>query len=446
MFSSMKLLAALVGVLCLASSSVVGAVVLRRGRQPSEDAGMPVVSTPVAEMPCEMFGGLLTASVSPTCCFSVNVVAQRGLEAFGLAKPCRDAWDCGNGTAKTVPTAAFERKAVRQMCSEEQCMENTVTAMQANWMTARGASKLGAICEKTAGGAASVPYPSGPALKALLHGNPCDTQECKDKCKVDSCSNKAAKDVFCAYDGNAATNVNNKCYETCCVPSSGGRMGGMACFPGQAQVHTANGLLDMSELRVGDEVLVETTDGRLEHAPVLSFLHTIPAYKAGSYVTLTHEHGILRASENHVIFLCGAKARTERRAGEIRIGDYLCAASAGSAHVLSSMVLKVEVREGASGMFAPLTSSGTVVVDGAVASNYATPDSLPIKHSVMHATLFPLRLYYSYGLDTKLAPLWSTLCALLGWNTACSSEQFELHPYVSFFHEAAHLEKLATLF
>jgi len=410
---------------------------------PPSDVSVAPPQNKSVVVPCQMFGGLLSTSVSPQCCFSVNVVSQRGLAAFGLAKPCEATWDCKEGTA--TPTAVFERSAVQKMCAEENCVEQTMIAMQANWMTAKAAVKLGGICQKNRGGAASRPYPSGPALRAMLHGTPCDTAECELQCTEDKCSNQAATDSFCAFDGTTATNINNKCYESCCTSGSSSGKGGMACFPGQAQVQTRDGLLDMSDLSIGHDILVESSEGLFDYAPVLSFLHTVPAHKAGNYVVLTHEYGTLRASENHVIFLCDGEARTERRAGEISAGEHLCAVSIGITQAVASRVMKVEDRAGARGMFAPLTASGTIVVDGAVASNYATPNNLPIKHSVMHATLFPLRVYYAFRLDTKLAPIWSALCGLFGWNTACSQETFELHPYVSFFHKTAHLEKLATL-
>jgi len=407
---------------------------------PSEVSSAPPQNKSVV-VPCQMFGGLLSTSVSPQCCFSVNVVSQRGLAAFGLAKPCEATWDCKEGTA--TPTAMFERSAVQKMCAEENCVEQTMVAMQSNWMTAKAAAKLGGICKKNRGGAASRPYPSGPALNAMLHETPGDTSEFDLQCNETKCSNEATINSFCGFDGST-TDVKHECYGYCCT-SRRSTDGALACFPGQAQVQTRDGLLDMSDLSIGHEILVESSEGLFEYAPVLSFLHTIPAHKAGKYVVLTHEYGTLRASENHVIFLCDGEARTERRAGEISAGEHLCAASSGITQTLASRVIKVEERAGARGMFAPLTASGTIVVDGAVASNYATPNNLPIKHSVMHATLFPLRVYYALGLDTKLAPIWSALCGLSGWNTACSQETFELHPYVSLFHETAHLEKLATL-
>ena len=46
-------------------------------------------------------------------------------------------------------------------------------------------------------------------------------------------------------------------------------------------------------------------------------------------------------------------------------------------------------------MFAPLTSSGTIVVDGVLASNYAgSSATLSSPHGAAHGIAFPLRVYH----------------------------------------------------
>jgi len=425
--------------------------IVGRMDMPAPVAAVPQVANVVpstqvsSEVKCSMFAGLVEASVSPQCCFSVNVVAHRGLQAYGMDAPCKSTWDCVDG----MPTPDFERRAVQAVCSEPACVVSTKRAMQANWMTSRGASKLGGMCAPNVtigAGSSSRPYPSGDALKALLKSSPCDS-DCQIDCRLDKCTDAADEKAFCAK----AENKEDKCYDTCCVIATAAEeKSEMACFPGQAQVHTKEGLIDMSELLTGDEVLVETAEGVLAFEPVLTFIHTVPAHKTDGYVALKYEGGVFRASENHLVYLCGANGkeeeRFERRAGDVRVGDRLCGLKRETGF-LASEVFAVEQRRGARGMFAPLTFSGKVVVDGALASNYALPAASGlIKHSVMHATLLPMRAYYSYGLDKHLAPVWAFACSFLGFETPCSSPKVrELHPFVSLLHQTLHLEKLATL-
>merc|ERR1719356_1658939 len=62
-------------------------------------------------------------------------------------------------------------------------------------------------------------------------------------------------------------------------------------------------------------------------------------------------------------------------------------------------------------MFAPFTDSGTIVVDGVLASVYASPGpKVPVSHWLAHAAAWPLRLYHRSGLPAALAPLWASLC------------------------------------
>ena len=73
-------------------------------------------------------------------------------------------------------------------------------------------------------------------------------------------------------------------------------------------------------------------------------------------------------------------------------------------------------------MFAPLTASGTVAVEGVQASNYATVGKLNIPHSAMHA---------SFVLSRMFAPLQAQ-------KTASES----VNPMAFVFHNVLKLDKL----
>merc|ERR1712032_1220046 len=70
------------------------------------------------------------------------------------------------------------------------------------------------------------------------------------------------------------------------------------------------------------------------------------------------------------------------------------------AQVQASNILSVKERENDRGLYAPLTYGGRLLVNGVVASNYASPDAeLHLPHSLAHAFIFPVRLYEQFFLS-----------------------------------------------
>lgn len=168
----------------------------------------------------------------------------------------------------------------------------------------------------------------------------------------------------------------------------------------------------MEKLRVGDIVLVDK-EGQLAYQPVLTFMHAVPG--ASGFVTVTHSlaNESLRASASHLVFTV-ADASGSRRiavpAASLQAGDWILA-DTSDGRIRPSKVLTVGRGQGAKGMFAPLTSSGSIIVDGVSASNYAVPSSMKwLSHSLAHAALFPVRAYHQLRLAALLQPLWSRLC------------------------------------
>lgn len=211
-------------------------------------------------------------------------------------------------------------------------------------------------------------------------------------------------------------------------------MAGSSCFPGQAEVLLkGRGRAPISSIKVGDEVLVEEgRGGELQYEAVIGFLHFFGVGRSTSFLNIEHAGGNLRVSANHVVFVgAAAGGRAEKIASEVREGDELLLAGAGGGE-RRSRVASVRSVSGDQGMVAPLTPKGTIVVDGALASNYATVGRLRIPHGAMHATLFLARACAQLGLDALFAP----------GPTAASSEL--MHPIVSFLHRSMHIEKLIS--
>eukprot|EP00747_Dinoflagellata_sp_TGD_P206740 gnl/TRDRNA2_/TRDRNA2_80413_c0_seq1.p1 gnl/TRDRNA2_/TRDRNA2_80413_c0~~gnl/TRDRNA2_/TRDRNA2_80413_c0_seq1.p1 ORF type:complete len:514 (-),score=69.93 gnl/TRDRNA2_/TRDRNA2_80413_c0_seq1:149-1690(-) len=420
---------------------------------------------------CRMFGGLVSASVSPTCCFSANIVAQRTLHDFGMAEKCKPAWDCDSDGF--VPKPDFEQNALKQMCSEPSCVAATVNAMDGNWMTKQGSAQFASLCDDLLTG-----QPQGGVLelhrtnlKARLRANDEKGHWKDDECKKCRAKGKKALEEkgyfgkrskmygdlksstdkrFCAKAGGKegqGLNQDHECYEPCCLGPAA------SCFPGQSQVMTRGGQMNLAEVELGEEILVELTPGQLEFAPLLSFLHRLPANPDQAYleISLARPAGArFRASHTHLVFTCDLNqehgVRLDKFVGDLQPGELLCGVDGQD--VVPTEVLHVEHRRGdAYGMLAPITATGTVVIDGVVASNYASPSrNILLKHSLAHKTLLPLRAYYMFAWDQIWGrPFSSLLCTLTGWRQACAENgDLELHPFVSLLTDALHLERFVS--
>merc|ERR1719389_1147276 len=164
-----------------------------------------------------------------------------------------------------------------------------------------------------------------------------------------------------------------------------------SCFPG--------------EVAVDSVALAQYESG-------LGFLHSLPG--SASFVTIEHEAGELRATGNHLIF----NGEGQAMAAELFTGgDELLLSNGERARVLA---LRKDSTE--HGVFAPLTASGALAVDGVQASNYATVGKLNIPHSAMHA---------SFVLSRMFAPLQAQ-------KTASES----VNPMAFLFHNVLKLDKL----
>merc|ERR1712151_738977 len=87
--------------------------------------------------------------------------------------------------------------------------------------------------------------------------------------------------------------------------------------------------------------------------------------------------------------------------------------------VVAREVTSVTQSTGRSGMFAPLTPSGTVVVDDVMASNYASYAHVSFPHCALHAVFFPVRTFHSLG-----------FASLLGFSLGAGATE-SLHPYAA---------------
>lgn len=180
----------------------------------------------------------------------------------------------------------------------------------------------------------------------------------------------------------------------------GGGGGSGFCFSKVVTVQTHKGPVTMQDLQIGDRVLTAT--GTYE--TVYAFGHYHPSQPA-EFLQLHHSLGnsnndnnikALEVTADHLIFLRGKAAPVP--AQNIQVGDILRTGNAEETAVVTQ-ITKVH----RDGIYAPLTTlSGTLVVDGVVASSYITLDATnPNKqqllndHQLIHMALSPYRLLCS---------------------------------------------------
>ncbi|KAK7051425.1 hypothetical protein SK128_010546 [Halocaridina rubra] len=185
--------------------------------------------------------------------------------------------------------------------------------------------------------------------------------------------------------------------------SAASKLGG--CFPGSGKVMTPSGPKEVSAMKEGDQIQVMKADGSLGYSPILMFLHRDPQASRvflqlktakGTLLTLTSSHLIFLLPNHEMLSSSQAPTMLDAMkfggavlAARVEEGDFLLVRQERGGVELEEVVEVTEIR--GFGVFAPLTSEGTVVVDGVVASCYAVIDS----QSIAHWAFLPVRFYYN---------------------------------------------------
>jgi hypothetical protein len=166
------------------------------------------------------------------------------------------------------------------------------------------------------------------------------------------------------------------------------------CFPGEATVQVQDvGQMSMMNLHLGDKVRVKNGAGELSYEPILSFLHLVHGGfdRPSEFLNVIHSHGQFRATAGHLVFTSDG----DMPMSQLQVGDQIVVEGAAG----FSNVIAIHQSDSVSGMYAPLTASGTIVVDDVVVSNYAAPSKgLRLPHTSAHAFFYPLRFFYQLGL------------------------------------------------
>jgi hypothetical protein len=146
-------------------------------------------------------------------------------------------------------------------------------------------------------------------------------------------------------------------------------------------VQTAEGLKQMTDLQVGDKVLSVDKHGAEFFDDIFFFGHADPSAEL-MYQVLHMPVATLRLSSRHFLYKCPSSRipctwedRVHTYAKDVSVGDFVWASGSSSDLLNSSTVATQKVlglsRERAFGAYNPYTLSGSIIVDGAVASAHS---------------------------------------------------------------------------
>ncbi|CAF4324085.1 unnamed protein product [Rotaria sp. Silwood2] len=155
----------------------------------------------------------------------------------------------------------------------------------------------------------------------------------------------------------------------------------VACFPGSSRINLIDGTFKaLSDIQIGDKVLVNKHN---TYEPVISFIH---AKREGLFgflainiqSVMSNLSSTLYVSANHLIFdFDSGKAKF---AGKFHIDDRVQLIE--NNEIVPGQIISIGSTK-QEGYYAPLTPSGTIVINGVVASNYATVNNHNLAHKVM---------------------------------------------------------------
>ena len=148
----------------------------------------------------------------------------------------------------------------------------------------------------------------------------------------------------------------------------------------------------MSQVRLGDRIQSVDGEGNIVYSEVLMFLDREPEERSRFVRLKTEDGSELSLTASHLVYSGGPDCRSLEcmrpvYAGNVEPGHTLIT---GAGRLRASTVISVTSSHH-TGVFAPLTRAGNLLVDGVLASCYAVIDS----QNIAHTAFAPVRWYYS---------------------------------------------------
>lgn len=159
-----------------------------------------------------------------------------------------------------------------------------------------------------------------------------------------------------------------------------------SCFsPMSTVVHRERGQVKIKDLTVGTEVA--TANG---WAKVITMLHWHPTQRVAS-IDVFHEDNVLHVSSDHMVFAMDDEGSIKAiPAKDLQVGSMLVQKKGEAGKHLTSRVESVYPAT-MDGYYAPLTSDGTILVDGILASCYVHHEKYEFSHWALNVLAAPLR-------------------------------------------------------
>jgi len=159
-----------------------------------------------------------------------------------------------------------------------------------------------------------------------------------------------------------------------------------SCFSGSETLTLSSGeTVPMDQVKIGDQVQVASMDGKTtSFSPVIAIPHPINSEKA-SFIHLTTETGRdVRMTRDHLVMggVCGATVNSLKEASSLKPTD--CLMTISGEEVITTVSSAVSA-----GVYTVVTASnGLLVVNGVIASPFASNHHIPNAFYNIHRALY----------------------------------------------------------
>ena len=158
--------------------------------------------------------------------------------------------------------------------------------------------------------------------------------------------------------------------------------------------------LQVRNLKIGDRVQVMTQDGAIGYSEVIVFADYKPDIPKASHILIETEkpEKKITLTPSHLIFTSNSSGTqlTAKQALRVSSGEFVLVSLDGK--LVPSRVTRVSVVK-LTGLVAPVTMEGNIIVDGVLSSCYAMIND----HGIAHLAFGPLRLLRNYA-----SKVWNT--------------------------------------